>query len=291
MSKIQDGILGLAIGDALGVPFEFKVKGSFNCTDMVGYGTHNQPIGTWSDDTSMTLATMDSIIKCGGINYYDIMNNFKEWRYNNKFNPHDKIFDVGNTVNDAIINFTGGHLPIDCGGSHIYNNGNGSLMRILPLAFIDCTDKEIEYVSRLTHSHYISIQSCIIYVRIAKELLKGKDKFEAIKSTINYIDVSKELNRIKDIFITTYEDLSGGGYVVNSLEVALWCLLNTNNYKDCVLKAINLGGDTDTNGAIAGGLAGILYGLDNEKEWIDKLVKKDYIIDLCNKFEEVCNDI
>lgn len=145
-------------------------------------------------------------------------------------------------------------------------------MRIIPLAFVkDVTDKIIEDVSAITHAHYISKIICIKYVHIAINLINGMTVKESVEK-----ETSKDF--LLSLIESDDQDIISGGYVVDSFKASLWCLLNTDSYKDCVLKAVNLGSDTDTTAAIAGGLAGIIYGYDNiPKEWIKKLQRKDLI--------------
>ena len=285
MKQIYGGILGLATGDAVGVPVEFKARDSFCVTDMTGYGTHGQPAGTWSDDTSMALATLESIGRCGCIDTTDIMENFIRWYRDASFTAHDEVFDIGNTTANALRKFLHGTAPEECGGKAINDNGNGSLMRILPLAFVDHTPEDIRRVSALTHAHPISVQACQIYVKYAQQLLAGVDKREALRVTEN--GWRAEFARLPELETCTRAEISSGGYVVHTLEAALWCLLKTENYRDCVLTAVNLGSDTDTTGAVAGGLAGIYYGIGGEKgipeAWLDKLAAMQQIKDIIEK--------
>lgn len=268
--RLKDAIYGLAVGDALGVPYEFRKRGEFLCQDMVGHGTHGQIEGTWSDDTSMTLATCASIKNKKGVDTADIRKEFENWLFHGKYTPFGEVFDCGNTCSTAIYDKKG------CTGER--SNGNGSLMRILPLAFVDgVTDEQIRKVSAITHGHQISMSACVAYVRIAIDLLNGKDLKASIKEHVKRDSILDAV-----LWIEEYEEeeIASSGYVVDSFEAAFWCLLTTDNYRDCVLKAVNLGDDTDTTAAIAGGLAGILYGYDNiPKEWIDKLQKKELIED------------
>lgn len=265
--KLKDAIYGLAVGDALGVPFEFKNRGEFECNDMIGYGTHNQPDGTWSDDTSMTLATCMSIKNCGTVDTENIRKEFENWMFNNEYTPFNEVFDCGNTCYCAIQDKKG------CDDE--WSNGNGSLMRIIPLAFIeDISDEMIREVSAITHAHYISKEICVKYVHIAIDLINGMNIKEVIEA-----ETSKDF--LLSIIESDEKDIISGGYVEDSFKASLWCLLKTNNYKDCVLKAVNLGSDTDTTAAIAGGLAGVMYGYNNiPKDWIKKLQRKD-IIEKC----------
>ncbi|MEE0420032.1 MAG: ADP-ribosylglycohydrolase family protein [Lachnospiraceae bacterium] len=274
MNLMRSAIYGLAIGDALGVPFEFKARGTYTATDMTGYGTHFQPAGTWSDDTSMTIATCASIKRKRAIDCSDIMKNFHDWYYNGVYTPDGTVFDIGNTTSQAICNYHNGENPINCGVRSVNANGNGSLMRILPLAFVDCTEKEICNVSKLTHAHEISLKACCIYVDIAKKLLHG----ESIKGILTSLNYKAPFNRLQNLEMLSRESIQSSGYVVHTLEAALWCLSTTDSFEQCVLKAVNLGDDTDTTAAVTGGLAGIVYGYDSiPKNWILILRNKEAI--------------
>ena len=170
MDAIKGGIWGLIVGDALGVPVEFQDREELEenpLVDMIGYGTHNQPKGTWSDDTSMTLCLVDNLIK--GYNLNEIANNFVKWYRQGFMTPYGVAFDIGNTTRKAIYNIEAGVNVIEAGGAAQYDNGNGSLMRILPLAFylrnednLDKKFKIIHDVSAITHSHNISKIACSI---------------------------------------------------------------------------------------------------------------------------------
>ena len=305
--KLHGAILGLAVGDALGVPYEFLTREQMNerpATDMVGFGTHNQPPGTWSDDSSLTFCLMETLIK--GYDLQDIAKNFVRWRDTNFWTPHGHVFDIGITTQESIQNIKKGHAPEICGGFDEYSNGNGSLMRILPLAFFLGTDIDIseryqmvKEVSSLTHAHLRSVIGCFIYTEYAMELLNARDKMQAylrtmkrVRDYIAHQDFNPKeiahyqaaLNGTLPTF--TNDQLTGDGYVVNSLNASIWCFLNTDNYGDAVLRAVNLGEDTDTTAAITGGLAGLHYGLHALPEhWITTLAKLDNIKDLIRRFE------
>lgn len=287
MRKIYDGIIGLVVGDALGVPAEFKKRGTYKITDMTGYGTQNQPPGTWSDDTSMTLATLESIIRLKKIDLTDIMENFRRWLYEGEFTPYGVVFDVGGTTRRAIEKYAAGAAVTECGGKEISDNGNGALMRILPLAFLDWDYKNICDVSGLTHAHSISQKTCLLYLSAANGIMRG-NSIEKVLDDI-FSDSWSKMIGLRDPRELKREDVKSTGYVVDTLEAALWCLYNTDNYSDCVLAAVNLGDDTDTVAAVAGGLAGLMYGCGGKlgipKKWINQIPKKDWIKDLCEKFE------
>ncbi len=303
--QILGGILGLAVGDALGVPVEFKSRESLRrnpVTDMIGRGTHNQPPGTWSDDTSLTLCLLESLTS-RTVDYADIMKRFLSWIDEGKYTAHDEVFDVGIATRKALQRFKNGAEPIQCGGKSEYDNGNGSMMRILPLAFYLHTIDEksvdvIHDVSSLTHAHRRSHIACGIYLMIAESLLEALDLKIAIDSGLekaeeyygNKKEYAEDLKPYKRLFKNGFErlperEIKSSGYVVDTLEAALWCLLNTGNYRDCVLKAVNLGEDTDTVAAVAGGLAGMLYRVSGiPKEWLNQLARRDYIEKLCEDF-------
>lgn len=267
-SKLRDAVFGLAVGDALGVPFEFQSRGSFTCSGMTSGGRHRQPKGTWSDDTSLTLATCYSLKEQGRIDLDHIMRCFRAWLWYGKFAINKNVFDVGGT---CALTINMGH-----GLQREDKQGNGSLMRILPLAFLpDVTDQEIEDVSALTHDSTVCKSACVLYVRIAKDLLNGIPLEKSISDRASAEGPFVSLLQLKD---KKESEISSSGHVLSTLEAALWCLKNTNSYRECVLKAVNLGDDTDTVAAVAGGLAGIMYGEKSiPREWIWQLRGKKII--------------
>ena len=305
MSKIIDSIIGHAIGDAMGVPTEFCIREHLfkhPVTEMIGSDKTGQPAGSWSDDTSMEIATIDSFIKNKNFNYDDIMSKWEEWINYNKYTPNGETFDVGRTCLQAIHNHYEGIEALECGIDGEQSNGNGSLMRILPVAlyayYKKLNEQEIiqltNEMSSLTHKHDISKLGCYIYVRYVMYLLDGKDKIDAYNliknidySSYSEYAISKYSRILKDNIIDySIDDISSSGYVVDTLECALWILLSADSYKDTIIATTNIGSDTDTIGAIAGSMAGIIYGYDSiPKEWLDKLMRKDYLLDLTSKFE------
>lgn len=312
MLDSKNGIIGLVVGDAMGVPLEFCMREKLMqhlTTEMLGYKSHNVPKGSWSDDSSMTLATIDAIIEEKGINCNTIATNFLEWMKNAKYTPTDRVFDIGRTCLRAIARFESKQeIAEKCGGTSEMDNGNGSLMRILPLAYY-CYSKNmneqeiyelVKKVSSITHGHEISIMGCFIYVMYGIELLNNKNLSQAYKKIkkINYnIYFSEEtISRYErilknDISKYTLDEIKSTGFVIDTLEATLWVVLNTKSYNQSIIGAINLGNDTDTVGACVGGLAGIYYGIENiNKTWQGELLKYEYIIDLCNKFNDVLNN-
>lgn len=318
-NKFIAAIFGLIVGDALGVPAEFKSRANMKdnpVTDMIGYGTHNQPAGTWSDDTSMVIATMEWLgeMKDDMPNYGLLMNKFSNWLMHGDYTPYGETFDCGISTSRAIINYGKGMDPLLCGGKAEWENGNGSLMRILPAALWwskelgteEMGGKEFIYdLSALTHGHLRSKMGCLIYSKLIADFLYAQDK-NKMKTVEKSISICKEYfdsvddeeaasekekyARLWDVpaFQNLEEDsIKSSSYVVDTLEAAIWCFLNTDNYKDCVLKAVNLGDDTDTVGAVAGGLAGVYYGIEAiPEEWIGLLPKKNWITMLAEKMLE-----
>jgi len=270
--KLKAAVYGFAVGDALGVPFEFKERGSFDCLGMVGGGTWKQPAGTWSDDTSMILATCESIKHKGKLDLEDVMLNFAKWYYMGEFTPHGECFDIGRTTRNAIEKYMDCEQKyIFCGGTDERSNGNGSLMRILPIAFLpEFKVNDVRNLSRLTHGHEISQNCCVHYVWFMRKLIDDPD------CNFRYNDLY-----FVDIVNRTMDEVKSTGYVVDSLEAALWCFGTSKSYVEAVLKAVNLGGDTDTIAALTGALAGLKWGLEAIPEkWIKQLANKE-LIDSC----------
>jgi ADP-ribosyl-[dinitrogen reductase] hydrolase len=297
--KIKDGICGFVIGDALGVPVEFSSRETLQenpVKEMRGYGTYNMPPGTFSDDTSMTLATMESICNKKAIDLEDMQNEFLEWLFNGKYTQYGETFDYGNTTYNSLSRFKNGFSVLECGGTDDHDNGNGSLMRILPLAFIDGISYEtIEQISGLTHAHQKSKIACVFYVEIAKSMLSNdleiKEHVKLAGDKIkDYYEGSQELKHFTRIFNDDLDEVKSSGYVINTLESVIYCLENTDNYKDSVLKAVNLGGDTDTIAAICGGLSGIYYGFSElPVDWLRQIPKIDKVLSLCERYEGAIN--
>ncbi len=268
MRTLRDAVYGLAVGDAMGLPVQFYSRDSYHIENMIGYGTYELPVGSWSDDTSLTLALCDSIRHCGKVDVADIRRRFEMWINAGKYTPYNKAYDIGNTCWKAIREGEGQTDEWSC--------GNGSLMRIIPLAFVpEISDDEVAAVSAITHAHPRCQEGCVYYIKIAKGLLEGRDLRELINEII---PADSEYFMLREIETLTRDEIKSSGYIIDTIEAAIWCLLKTNNYRDCILKAVNLGDDTDTIGAVAGGLAGIIYGYEAiPAEWIDGLQAKNEI--------------
>ena len=308
-------LYGAIVGDALGVPVEFKDRDFLKqnpVSDMIGYGTYNLPKGSWSDDSSMMLCLADSIVKQKGLDYYDIMKRFWDWCKHSKYTPDHKTFDIGSTCHAAILNYHNQKDPLDCGLKGENDNGNGSLMRISPLPLylyqiyknktmeLDTAYEIIHNVSSLTHAHPISLIGCDIYCAIMIEIYNRASKADALRFALpkigKYVKEHSEfddaLKKYDRIFHQSFKDLpekeiKSSGYIVDTLEASLWCFLNTDNYEDCVLKAVNLGNDTDTVACVAGSLAGLYYSYVPTK-WESKIRNKKLVDKIINSFAMTC---
>jgi ADP-ribosyl-[dinitrogen reductase] hydrolase len=312
MDKIKHGILGVLIGDAIGLPVQFNDRAWFTkhpVTTMTGNGVFNKPLGSWSDDGSLTLALASSLSQ--GFNLENIMKEFEEWLFYGKYTQDGQAYDMGQTTMNAIMNYHRGVPVSKCGGKTYYDNGNGSLMRILPLVFYlrakygktftqnPLAMDIIHDVSALTHAHELAKMSCGIYLSIANEFCNG----ESIKNGIElglqkallyysadplYKKVVLEYDRLVDIESFSKlnaKQIGSSGFVKDTLEASLWCLLNSSNYQEAVLMAVNLGSDTDTTAAVCGGLAALSYDT-LPMDWINALHKSEQVDLICSSLEK-----
>ncbi|HMV79259.1 MAG TPA: ADP-ribosylglycohydrolase family protein [Leptospiraceae bacterium] len=302
LDNIRGSLLGLAAADAAGVPYEFKDRNVMKqnpALDMTGYGTHGQPPGTWSDDSSLSFCLAETLAE--GFDLNKLADKFLRWKENAYWTAHGSVFDIGITTSASISRYARSRNPYSSGAAGERENGNGSLMRILPLIFYiqDMNEDErfriVKEVSSVTHSHIISVLACFIYTEYSILILKGGDRFSAyfiIKEFMKkYIQDRKIcthqtlsfFKRILDkdsvpIYELKEKEIHSGGFVVDTLEASLWAFLSTENYKDAVLRAVNLGDDTDTTACAAGGLAGLYYGSSAIPEhWLSLLAGREDI--------------
>lgn len=272
VNRLQSAVYGIAIGDALGLPVQFMPRDSYpEVTEMIKNEKLPWPAGTWSDDTSLTLATVDSLLTCEGVDIPDMRARFMDWMDNGAYTQDGEAFDQGFTTVHALTH--------GCGCTNEQSNGNGSLMRILPLAFVkNLSDEQIAQVSGITHAHPLSVEACTVYVHAAQLILDGFSLTEALETA----SLSSEIfSYLADISSRKRNEIRSTGYVKDSLEASFWCLLTTDNFRDALIRAVNLGDDTDTIGAITGGMAGLAYGMESVPDsWMNALRKKE-IIERC----------
>ncbi len=312
---LYNAIMGFVIGDAVGVPYEFKTRDLFQCTDMrasTDADFHFKlPLGTWSDDTSLMLCVLDALSLCNQPSAETQMfQRFRDdavaWVKAGKFTNHGEPypFDIGNSCRKGIIELQTGkrNTTADLASS----NGNGGLMRIPPLALLYVTnDKKIKkYVTndkslmqliqlfnRCSHNHVISNTGCLIYIRIAERLLQGMSVQNALADAAKSIQKQyqiAEYQRIWDLTLLNepVSAIKSSGYVIDTLEAAIWCCHNSHSYQEAVLKAVNLGDDTDTVAALTGFLAAICH-KNIPENWKNNIKCPELIEELCAKFEEV----
>ena len=303
----KDILFGIAVGDAMGVPVEFKSRKTIKqnpVIDMIGYGTYNLPPGTFSDDSSLAFCLAEALTQ--EFSLQRIGDNFIAWLYKNYWTPRGEVFDVGIATNKAIKLLQEGCPPELAGGIEVTDNGNGSLMRILPLIVYTkdkCIKERFEItknVSSITHGHIRSVIACFYYLEFARQILNGIDKFNIYKNLQTEIPdflISLSINQDElilfdrlfngNIYEVAEDEIQSSGYVLHTLEAAIWCILTTSSYKEAILKAVNLGEDTDTTGAVCGGLAGLIYGFNTiPKSWLEQIARKDDIENLAERLQE-----
>ncbi len=305
MSIIKDCIYGLAVGDAMGVPIEEYDRSRLlknPVTNMLGYGNYFVPAGSWSDDTSMTLITMDSIADSKGVDITDIANKMCEWVNDNKYTPTGELFSITDTTRFSLMRYWDSKNALTCGGVKPSTNDNGSLIRMSPIAlycfYKELSDKkiyELVYkVSRITNANIISIITCFMYVKFMIYVLNGKTIKDAYKMVRKYkydkfFDLSylEEFDRFikEDITNLSIDEIESDNYCVHALEAAIWVLANTNSFESAIIGAINLGECTDNIGSLVGAVAGIVYKNKSiPKEWKESLQKRDLIDKLTRKY-------
>jgi ADP-ribosyl-[dinitrogen reductase] hydrolase len=298
-------LYGGIIGDLMGVPVEFKQRGTFHVQDVTGYGTYNQPPGTWSDDTSLTLCLVENIIEKGDTK--TLMNKFVRYMEQGYLTPFGEMFDIGITTAEAVTNYKKGVLPEHCGKTGEFDNGNGTLMRIAPIVFVVMNELDfdkrkawVQQYTEITHAHPRSIVGSIIYIELLLSLYRNNTLEAALKEVYSLLqshlqdDLRAELNAYARIFEENFlkiaeRDISSSGYIVHSLEAAIWCVGNSTTFKEAILRAVNLEEDTDTVAAITGAIAGMYKNMDEiPHEWLDKMIKKEEIDHLIMAFYEFC---
>lgn len=296
--------MGVAVGDALGVPVEFEPRSrrvEDPVREMRGGGTHGQPPGTWSDDTSLTFCTVEALL--GQYSIARLGQMFARWLQEGFWTARGEVFDVGGTTRASILRILHG-IPAEDSGSVLESeNGNGSLMRNLPVVLAYCRWsiplmlERVHEASRVTHAHQRAQICCGLHALVTRNLLFHRAPGAAYRYAMEgarklylqepWRDERRNFARLLRASLgeAPEREISASGYVVNTLEAALWALLTTRNFRDCVLKAVNLGDDADTVAAVAGGMAGVTYGIDQiPPDWLDALARKDELLDIANRF-------
>lgn len=290
--RYRGALLGLAVGDALGTALEFTLPGGFEpVDDIVGGGPFGLEPGQWTDDTSMALCLADSLVECGGFEPIDQLARYTRWWRDGCLSSTGCCFDIGIATRAALARFerTG---EAWCGSTDPNIAGNGSIMRLAPVPLFFARDplEAIERSgdsSRTTHAAPTTIDACRYFGALLVGAVAGVPKEVLLQPrwspTLGYWDQCPLVPEIDEIAGGAFArreppEVRGGGYVVRSLEAALWALNRTNSFREGALAAVNLGEDADTTGAVYGQLAGALYGEDAIPiEWREKLALRETI--------------
>jgi ADP-ribosyl-[dinitrogen reductase] hydrolase len=291
-------LLGLAVGDAVGTALEFTRPGSFSLiTDMIGGGPFHLKPGQWTDDTSMALCLAESLIEKQGFDPADQLDRYVRWWREGHLSSTGACFDIGGTVSDALSRFIRTREPF-CGSTDPYTAGNGSIMRLapIPMFYADDPARAIEMAadsSRTTHGAQEAVDGCRYLAALIVGALNGASKQELLSDFYSpvksYWDAHPLAPGIHAIAAGSYRrkeppEIHGTGYVVKSLEAALWAFHKTDSFRDGCLLAANLGDDADTTAAVYGQLAGAFYGESGiPQSWLDKLVKRHLIAFLADR--------
>ncbi len=287
--KFRGTLLGLAVGDAIGTTNEFNESGTFPpIDDMVGGGPFNLNRGDWTDDTSMAYALGQSLILRNKFDADDQMDKYLTWYKHGAFSSTGKCFDIGNTVCNALELYERTGNPYS-GKTSPETAGNGSLMRLapIPLFFYNDLDKILYYAaesSKLTHAASEAVVSCQLYAYLIFMALEGNKKNEILDMSRipgSLFQIIENEHRVLDIVKGSYRtkirsEIKPSGYVIHSMEAALWCFYNSDSYKEGVLLAANMGGDADTIAAIYGQLAGAYYG--------ERALPAEWVMDLTRQY-------
>lgn len=291
-NRYRGALLGLATGDALGTTLEFQAPGSFQpISDMVGGGPFGLKPGQWTDDTSMALCLAESLIECRGFNPVDQLKRYVRWWYEGHLSSTGRCFDIGNTTAAALRRFEETGKPC-CGSTDPQAGGNGSIMRLAPVPLffasnpLEAIEKSAES-SRTTHGSPEAVDACRYLGGLIIGAANGASKEDLLSP--NYCPVvghwtNRQLSpAIAEVAAGSFKrreppEIKGSGYVVRSLEAALWAFHKADSFREGCLLAVNLGDDADTTGAVYGQLAGAFYGEQQiPAEWLSKLALRTLI--------------
>ena len=295
--RYQGCLLGLAAGDAVGTVVEFKKPGSFPpVTDMTGGGTWGLQPGQWTDDTSMALCLADSLIACGGFDAADQMSRYVRWWREGYLSSTGACFDIGNATRAALSRYWDTGEPF-AGSTDPYSAGNGSLMRLAPAPLFFASDPELAIrmsgeSSRTTHGATTCVDACRYFGGLLVGAVQGVDKATLLSPHYSPVDglwerqpLCAEIDKVAAGSFKSKQppEIVGSGYVVKSLEAALWAFYHSTDFRDGCLLAVNLGDDADTTAAIYGQIAGAYYGVDGiPAEWRERVAMGEFIAQLAD---------
>ena len=297
---------------------EFKDRATLQSDpvkDLREFGTHHQPRGTWSDDGAMILCTTDSLVN-HEFDLADMGQRFVRWMKEGLWTANGDVFDVGGTTAAALLRIAKGVSAEQAGGQTENSNGNGSLMRIIPVVLRFATaplgggmravgaltkySDRLESASAITHGHPRSRMACVFYGLLVRQLLANVEPPAALAAARTEFkelyERAPEFSRFRPILGDDFTrlpeaEIVSTGYVLHTLHASIWCLLTTRNFPDCLLKAVNLGGDSDTTGCVAGGLAGAMYGIKSiPPDWRNQLARKGDVDCLFREFADLSEE-
>ena len=295
LSRFRGCLLGLAVGDAVGVTLEFQQRGGFSpISDMVGGGPHGLEPGQWTDDTSMALCLANSLVKQEGFDEIDQMDRYCRWRDEGYMSSTGECFDIGKTTNYALDNY---QVTSDAmaGPTGLGRAGNGSIMRLAPVPMCFYPEQGlVEHFSaessRTTHGATVCVDACRLLGVVIFRALSGTPKDKVL---LGGTDLKFGTDEIAAIAAGNYRakdesNIRGSGYVVESLEAALWCFDTTKSFEAAILKSANLGEDADTTAAICGQVAGAYYGESGiPQRWRELVAMREDICELANQLHAV----
>ena len=288
VDRFRGCLLGLAAGDAVGTTAEFMPRGSFPpITGMQGGGPFALNSGEWTDDTSMALCLAHSLVEVGGFDAPDQMRRYCDWQESGYMSSNGRCFDIGITVSRALERFRRTGDPFS-GSPDPRTAGNGSIMRLAPIPMAvhgqpELLDQWCVDSSRTTHAASECLEACVLLGRMLQRALRGESKEQILFSEAPHDFSQTSIRLLAEGHYRAHapEDLRGSGYVIRSLEAAVWCFWSTDNFEEAILTAANLGEDADTTAAVCGQLAGAHYGETGiPSEWLAALVQKEQIAEV-----------
>jgi ADP-ribosyl-[dinitrogen reductase] hydrolase len=290
IDRALGALVGLAVGDAVGTTLEFAPRDTYTpIFDMVGGGPFHLRPGEWTDDTAMALALADSLIACKKLDETDLMQRFSRWRDEGAYSCTGTCFDIGITTSRALDRWNRTGDPI-AGSIDPHTAGNGSLMRLAPVALMYWNDRSAlrdaaARQSSTTHAAPAAVAACEVYADLLADAIAGHSLDDLLSRAKRAVGAIADPDIAKIVAGSwrgkRREDIRGSGYVVDAMEAAIWCVARSGSYREAVLTAANLGEDADTTAAIAGQLAGAIYGLSGiPEEWRERLAWEDRILDM-----------
>ncbi|MCR8631917.1 ADP-ribosylglycohydrolase family protein [Paenibacillus radicis (ex Xue et al. 2023)] len=304
--RYRGSLLGLAIGDAIGTTVEFCAPDSFEpLKELVGGGPFDLQAGQWTDDTSMALCLAESLLACGKFHPVDQMERYVKWYREGYLSSTGVCFDIGNTVRTALERFELTGEPF-CGSFSRMASGNGSLMRLAPVPLYYAANPQEAIVksgdsSLTTHGSILTVDACRYYAALIIGALQGVTKEQLLTERFSPVAGFWEqhylITEIDEVAKGSFKrlqppDIKGSGYVVKSLEAALWAFYHSSSFAEGCLLAANLGDDADTTAAIYGQLAGAYYGVhDIPEHWLDKLTMKSFIQETADRLLRAADEV